>query len=136
MDNLNLFIPQQNTRKVVSRRNDKIATQIRECFSMAISRGDFPVVKDKDGNFISSIPSPITITYVDVSPDLRNVKVYFMPLCGNNKNETLEFLTLQTHFFKNTIAKKMRMRFIPEVMFKIDDSIEYSDHIEKILRKL
>ena len=134
MSKLDLFTPESG--KTGSRRNDKIASQIRECFSTALSRSDFPPVKYEDGSIVTSAPSPITITYVDVFPDLRNVKVYVMPLGGIKKEETLKFLTSQVHYFKNIIATKMKMRFIPDIIFKIDESLEYSTRIEEILKKI
>ena len=118
--------------KTVSRRNDKIATQLKECFSLALSRGDFPVLPNHGKE--SQLQTPVTITYIDLSPDLRNATIYFLPLGGLKKEETVQFFELQKHYFKDLIAKKMKMRFIPNLTFKLDTSFEYSERIEALLK--
>jgi len=129
MSNLKLFTPEK--RKTIGRRNDKIASQIRECFSIAITKGDFPILPNHENE--SKLPNSVTITYVDLSPDLRNATIFFMPLGGLFKEETLLFFELQTHYFKNIIAKKMKMRFIPNILFRVDKSFEYSKKIDSLL---
>lgn len=112
-------------------RAHKVAMQLKECFSLALSRGDFPILPNHENE--SRLPAPVTITYVDISQDLRNATVYFVPLGGLKKEETSKFFELQTHYFKNLIAKKMKMRFIPNLNFKLDTSFEYSERIEALL---
>ena len=131
MSNLNLFKPE--SKKTTSRRNDKVAAQLRECFSFALLRGDFPILPNHEEE--SKLPTTVTITYIDLSPDLRNATVFFTPLGGLKKEETKKFFELQTHYFKDIIAKKMKMRFIPNLLFKLDASLDYSDKIETLLRK-
>ena len=118
-------------KKHVTKRNDKIATSIRQCLANAISRGDFPILPNHEQE--SKMPIPITITYVDLSPDLRNATIYFVPFGGEKKEECLKFFKLQTYFFKNLLAKKMRLRYIPNILFKIDTSFEYSEKIDQLL---
>lgn len=127
---LNLFRPEN--RKTTSRRNDKVAAQLKECFSFALSRGDFPILPNHEQE--SKLPTPVTITYVDLSPDLRNATIFFTPLGGIKKDETVRFFELQTHYFKDVIAKKMKLRFIPNLTFKLDDSLDYSERIEELLK--
>ena len=127
---LNLFKPE--SKKTVSRKNDKVAAQLKECFSFAISRGDFPILPNHEDE--SKMPTPITITYIDLSPDLRNATIFYTPLGGLKKEETKRFFELQTHYFKDLIAKKMKLRFIPNLTFKLDDSLEYSERIEALLK--
>lgn len=129
MQKLNLFVPEK--KKTTGRRNDKVATRMKECFSAALARGDFPVLQGHESE--SKLPSPVTITFVDLSPDLRNAVIYFMPLGGLNKEECVKFFELQTHHFKDIIAKQMRLRFIPNISFKLDKSFEYSQRIEDLL---
>ncbi|MDR1488753.1 MAG: 30S ribosome-binding factor RbfA [Holosporales bacterium] len=106
-----------------SRRNERVASEIRECFSAALIREE-----------LLDIPcSILTITHVDVSPDLRNAKVFVMPLGGEKMDETLKYLNEHTHYFKNIIATKMKIRFIPEIIFKKDETLEYARKIDSIL---
>lgn len=130
MSNLNLFKPEKI--KTVSRRNDKIAAKMRECFSKALTRGDFPILPAHENE--SKLPSIVTITYIDLSPDLRNATVYYVPLGGLHKEECAIFFKLQTHYFKDLIAKKLNLRYIPELLFKLDGAFEYSGKIDKLLK--
>jgi ribosome-binding factor A len=120
-------------RKKTGRRNDKIASQIRECFSLALSKGDFPILLNHENE--SKLPTLVTITYIDLSPDLRNAVIFFTPLCGMKKEETKRFFELQVHYFKNAIAKRMNLRFVPNLSFKLDESFDYSAKIEKLLKE-
>lgn len=130
MSDLNLF--KFEKRKTSSRKNDKIAAQIRECFSKALTKGDFPILPVHE--IESKIPTIITITYIDLSPDLRNAKIYYIPLGGLKKSECKAFFDLQTHYFKSLIAKKLKLRFIPDLIFKLDDSLDYSEKIDNLLK--
>lgn len=129
MSDLKLFVPEK--KKTTGRRNDKLASQIREAFSMALAKGDFPILPNHEED--SKLKTPVTITYVDLSPDLRNATIYFMPLGGLLINETCRFFELQTHYFKNVIATKMKIRYIPNIIFRADESFEYSKKIESLL---
>ena len=115
-------------------RAHKVAMQMKECFSLALSRGDFPILPNHEEE--SRLPTPVTITYIDLSPDLRSATVYFIPLGGLKKDETTKFFELQRHYFKDLIAKKMKMRFIPELNFKFDTSFEYSERIDSLLHNV
>lgn len=121
---LNLFkLPNDN--KTYSRRNDKIAAHMKECLSMSLLKGD-----------LYDLPChTITITHIDLSPDLRNARIFVMPFGGEKTRETINYLEEHKHYFKNIIATKMKLRFIPEITFKNDDSFEYSSRIEKLLQK-
>lgn len=130
MPNLNLF--KLEKRKTSARRNDKIAAQIRECFSKALTKGDFPILPAHE--IESKLPTIITITYIDLSPDLRNATVYYIPLGGLKKDVCKVFFDLQTHYFKSLIAKKLKLRFIPNLIFKLDNSLDYSEKIDRLLK--
>ena len=129
MSRFNLFIPEK--RKSIGRRNDKIAARIKECFALELTKGNFPTLPGHESE--SKLPSPVTITFVDLSPDLRNAVVYFMPLGGLCQKECIRFFELQTHHFKNAIAKHMHLRFIPNISFRLDNSFEYSAKIDNLL---
>jgi ribosome-binding factor A len=105
------------------KRADRVALQIRECVSEAILRDELP-----------SIPCKLlTVTHVDVSPCLRNSKIFVVSLNGENQEETIRFLEEHKYYFKSIIAKKIKLKYVPEIVFKIDDSLEYSEKIHKLL---
>lgn len=132
MADLNLFLPQK--RKTRSSRNDKIAVQLRECIASALVQNDFPALPGHEEE--SKLNVFVTITHVNVAPDLRNATILFVTLNDERQDETLKFFELQMHFFKNLIAKKLKLRFIPELTFKIDKSVTYSENIEKLLKQI
>ena len=78
----------------------------------------------------------ITITEVNVSPDLKNAKVYIMPLGGENKLEVLDSLNKSNGRIKKLISSNINLRQIPKLQFKIDETFEYAKNIENILQKI
>ncbi|MDR0744514.1 MAG: ribosome-binding factor A [Holosporales bacterium] len=132
MPNLKLFTPEK--RKTVSQRSDKIAAKIKECLSHELTRGNFPILPGHEAE--SNPPAIITITYVDLSANLRNALIYFMPLGGIKKEESAMFFKLQSYYFKNVIAKKIKLKFIPNIIFRIDDSFDYLQKIESLISKI
>jgi ribosome-binding factor A len=75
----------------------------------------------------------LTITHVDLSPDLRNAKVFVMLSEEVQKEEVITFLEQNKHYFKEIIATKIKMKYIPEIEFKLDESFEKMQRISKIL---
>jgi ribosome-binding factor A len=83
------------------------------------------------------ISSFVTITQIKLSKDLRYAHV-FVSIFGDEKTkkETLKGLESAKGFIKNEIGKDLRIRFIPEISFELDDSLERGDRILKILKDL
>jgi ribosome-binding factor A len=76
----------------------------------------------------------VTITTVDVSIDLKTAIVYFSSL--DDKSEGLETLNRAKGFIRSSLAHRIRMRFIPNLEFKIDDSFEYGKKIDAFLEEI
>ena len=75
-----------------------------------------------------------TVTEVDVAPDYSNAKVYVSFLGKNYKQrDGLEALRRAKGHIKSELAKRVRMRKIPDLEFIIDDSLDRADRIEKII---
>jgi ribosome-binding factor A len=79
----------------------------------------------------------LSITDAETSPDLRYVKV-FVSIMGSEKeqNLTLEVLQRASGFLRSELARRIRLRYTPELSFHLDNSIENGARIEKILREL
>lgn len=76
----------------------------------------------------------ITITHLDLTPDLRYARVYFSILGDkNNKAKSLEGLKNATGFIRRKIGERIRLRYVPEIVFKLDESGEHSFRISKLL---
>jgi ribosome-binding factor A len=108
-------------------RPDRVGEQIREELSELLSRG---AVHDPGIGFI-------TLTRVTVSPDLQMARVFYTTM-GDAKarTETAKALDRAMPFFRRHIGKVIRLRRVPELDFKFDESIANQDRIEQILRDL
>ena len=79
----------------------------------------------------------ITLTRVTVSPDLQMARVYYTSM-GDAKArlETEKALQRATPFFRRQVGSRLRLRRVPELDFRFDESIAHQDRIEQILRDL
>lgn len=78
-----------------------------------------------------------TVTKVKLSKDLRNCIVFVSIYEDEEKvKKTLEGLFHAQGFIKKHVAKNLKLRYIPSIKFEHDLSIEYSDHISKIIDAL
>ncbi|MBX5436651.1 MAG: 30S ribosome-binding factor RbfA [Alicyclobacillaceae bacterium] len=78
-----------------------------------------------------------TITRVEISNDLQYAKVYVSVLGDeDSKRHTLEALRKALGYIRGEVSRRLRLRLAPEITFRLDESGEYSAHIEDVLRKL
>lgn len=76
----------------------------------------------------------ITVTAVELSVDLKYSKVFYSVLGGHEDEEiTQEILERASGFIRKLIGQKLKLRFVPELSFRLDKSIEKSLHIQKLL---
>ena len=79
----------------------------------------------------------VTITGVEMSDDLRYAKVFFSVLGKDeDKKKTREALDSGLGFIRTLVAERIQLRFAPELVFKEDNSSEYSSHIQKVLDEI
>lgn len=78
----------------------------------------------------------VTLTSIKLSDDLRNAKVFVSVLGENKKDTALEGLNSASNYIRKEIGKRIRIRYTPELVFKIDESIEQSMRINRILEEL
>ena len=77
----------------------------------------------------------VTITKVAVSDDLRQAKVYYSVFGGEKeKGDSFQGLESATGYIKRELGRRMRLKYMPEITFLFDDSLEYGAHIEELLR--
>ena len=74
----------------------------------------------------------VSITAVDVTPDLKFAKVYYSALKGEPK-ELAKGLKAASGFMRSQIAQRLNLRITPELTFLLDDSISHGAHIAKLL---
>ena len=77
----------------------------------------------------------ITVTEVRMSPDLKNAKAYVIPLGGKDAEKTVNLLTKFSYIVRKALSKKITMKFLPRISFVNDESFDYAEKIEKLIRK-
>ena len=115
-------------RSMKSQRQLKVGEELGHLISNALLRRSFYDKHIENNN--------ITITEVNVSPDLKNAKVYVMPLGGENKLDVLNSLNKATGRLKKIISSNISLRQTPKLLFKIDETFEYAKKINDILDKI
>lgn len=107
-------------------RASKVGEQIKKELSL-ILQNEF---KDPRLGFI-------TVTGVDVTNDLSQATVYLSVL-GNDdqKSESLGALARGKGFLRSEIGRRIRLYRVPELLFKLDTSVEYGSRIEQLLREI
>ena len=108
----------------MSRRVDRINGLLREEISSLLMRE----IKDPRLNAL------LTITQVITSPDLRNAKVYLSVLGSHEDNvNALQGIRSAATFLRKQLRERLRLKYIPYLTFEIDDSLENSDHIFRLM---
>ena len=103
--------------------------RLNHTFQEEISMILMTEVKDEEIKFV-------TITGVETTNDLSFSKVYFTVLDENKKETTLKALEKASPFIRSKLAERVEIRHTPELKFIFDTSIEYGNHIEKIIEKI
>lgn len=108
-------------------RNSRLSEEIRKTISHVIQNG----LKDP------RVPMLTSITDVNVTKDLKFAKV-FVSVYGTDdeKEKCLEGLRSSAGYIRKEIGANIKMRHIPELVFEIDNSIEYGLHISKLLNEI
>ena len=113
--------------KMETTRQKKISRLLQKDLAI-IFQMDAPVIL---GSFM------FTITGVKVSSDLSVAKVYLSIFPSDDSKKLMEQVKEKSSFFRNLLAKKVRhqLRIIPELHFYLDDSADYADEINRLLKE-
>ena len=107
-------------------RQQKVARQIQRDLSEIFMHSTREITQSK----------MITVTVVRMSPDLSLAKVYLSIFPSDNAAGFLENLEHHTKHIRLELGKKVRhqLRIVPEIAFFIDDSLDYVEHIDELLK--
>lgn len=110
----------------MGRRSERVEGQLKKEISKILQED----LKDPRIGFV-------TITRIDLTDDLRYARIYFSIL-GDDlaKEEGLKGLKSAIGFIRKLIAERMELRYVPELYFKLDNSIEYSINLEKTFERI
>jgi ribosome-binding factor A len=108
-----------------SQRMLRVAELIRHAMSELLSRGDIvdPVLETH----------VITIPSVRMIPDLKLATIYVLPLGGKDVNEVIEALDKHKKFLRTDIARRVNLKFAPDIRFRNDAGFDASAKIDAIL---
>lgn len=109
-----------------SRRPQRLALQIRHEIGLLLTRG----LKDRRIGLV-------TVTGVDLSSDLRHAKV-FVSIMGSEKQkkESLQALSHAAGWIRHEIGQRIRVKFLPEIVFRTDTSHDYGERIDQLLEEI
>ena len=107
-------------------RQLRVGERIRHILSDIMRRGG---LRDPDLQNTAAI----TVTAVDIGPDLQHAAAYVMPLGGENADAIVAALNRASGFFRSEMARELDLRYTPKVTFKIDRSFDEAAHIDKLL---
>ncbi len=109
-----------------SQRQLRVGEMLRHAVSQILMRGEVrdPVLQT----------TPVTITQVKPSPDMRHATVFCEPLGGQNVKEVLEALNRHKGFIRGLMGKMIALKFTPDLRFVEDTSFAEAKKIEELLR--
>ena len=103
----------------------RVAELIRHSMAELLTRGDVidPVLDTH----------VVTVPRVRMSPDLKLATVYIMPLGGKDSPEVIEALERHKKYLRGEVARKINLKFSPEIRFRMDDSFDNAAKIDALL---
>ena len=117
----------QNSQRPYSQRQLRVGELVKQNIGELLIRNEAK---------IPSINSKlITVTEVRMTPDLKTARVYVIPLGGIDTKETVKILTEYSHLVRKALSKRLDIKFLPKLTFVEDNSFEYAEKIERIIKK-
>lgn len=108
-----------------SQRQLRVGELIRRTLSDVLMRGD---IHDPELNALS-----VTVGEVRVSPDLKVATAFVLPLGGNGQDEVVGLLARNKSELRRIIAKKLTLKFAPDLRFRIDETFDRMDETRRLL---
>lgn len=108
-----------------SQRQLRVGETIRRALSEVLARGD---VHDTDLNRLS-----ITVGEVRASPDLKIATAYVLPLGGQGQEDVINLLARNKSELRRLVAKKLTLKFAPDLRFQLDDTFDRMDETREML---
>ena len=113
--------------KQFTQRQLRVGEMIKQSLSMIFIRNEAKIP-----SFNSKL---ITVTEVRMTPDLKTARVYVIPLGVIDTKETVKILNEYAHIVRKALSKRLDIKFLPKLTFVEDNSFEYAEKIETIIKK-
>ena len=113
--------------KPVSQRQLRVGEMVKQALGMIFLRDEakLPNIETKE----------ITVTEVRMSQDLKIAKVFVLPLGGKNAQESVNKLKEFSFVIRKVLSKKIIMKFLPKLYFVKDNSFDYAEKIENLIKQ-
>ena len=117
----------RNQGKPITQRQLRVGEMIKQALGMIFIRGEakIPNLETKG----------ITVTEVRMSPDLKTAKAFVLPLGGKNATEVTDILKEFSYMIRKVLSKKITMKFLPKLLFVKDESFDYAEKIENLIKQ-
>lgn len=112
--------------KPPSQRQLRVGEEIRHALVRVLSRGDLHDPALSGAN--------VTVTQVEVSPDLQNATAFVVPLGGEHMDEIVAALNRAAGFVRGQLGREVQLRYTPRIGFAPDVSFDRADEVERLLR--
>ena len=113
--------------KPVSQRQLRVGEMIKQSLSMIFIRNEAKVPNLET--------KTITVTEVKMSQDLKIAKAYVLPLGGKDTEEVIKKLKEYSFLIRKALSKKIITKYLPKIIFAKDDSFEYAEKIENLIKQ-
>ena len=113
--------------KPISQRQLRVGEMIKQSLSMIFLRNEAKVPKLETNT--------ITVTEVRMSQDLKIAKAYVLPLGGKDADEVIKVLKEYSFLIRKILSQKVVMKFLPKLLFRKDESFEYAEKIENLIKQ-
>ena len=113
--------------KSISQRQLRVGEMVKQALSMIFIRNEAKVPNLET--------KTITVTEVRMSQDLKIAKAYVLPLGGKNAEEIINILKEYSFLIRKALSQKIFMKFLPKILFKKDESFEYAEKIENLIKQ-
>jgi ribosome-binding factor A len=113
--------------KVVSQRQLRVGEMIKQSLGLIFSKNEakVPDLETKE----------ITVTEVKMSQDLKVAKAFVLPLGGKDAEEKIKILKQFSFLIRKVLSKKITIKFLPKILFAKDDSFDYAEKIENLIKQ-
>ena len=117
----------KKSSRPVTQRQLRVGEMIKQALGTIFVRGEAKLPNLDTNN--------ITLTEVRMSPDLKTAKAFVLPLGGKNATEAVNILKEFSFVVRKVLSKKITMKFLPKILFVKDDSFEYAEKIENLIKQ-
>ncbi|HEY0352272.1 MAG TPA: 30S ribosome-binding factor RbfA [Enterovirga sp.] len=109
-----------------SQRQQRVAELVRHALAEVLSRGDI-----QDPVLTSHV---VTVPEVRMSPDLKLATAYITPLGGQDERPVIEALERNKKVLRQEVARRVNLKFAPDLRFRRDETFEEAARIDALLR--